>query len=105
MTNSDESFNMPAHQGWNPQKLPGSARLQILAKSDGNTRVMFYVFAGDRGSGKFAPSAQARKTSDSFDSSNNDRITLCAFKRRPIVLNICPRNRSGAGAVARTSKL
>src|SRR5207244_11719328 len=54
---------------------------------------------------KFAPSAQARKTSKSFDSSSNQRITLCAPSRRPIVLSICPRNLSGAGAVARTSKL
>src|SRR5438876_358924 len=54
---------------------------------------------------KFVPCAAARRTSESFASSSNHRITLCAFKRRPIVLSICPRNLSGAGAVAKTSKL
>ena len=54
---------------------------------------------------KFVPSAQARKTSESFESLSNQRITLCAPSMRPIVLNISPRNLSGAGAVARTSRL
>jgi len=54
---------------------------------------------------KFVPSAHARKTRESFDSSNNQRITLCARRRRPMVLSICPRNLSGAGAVASTSRL
>src|SRR6266542_1926169 len=43
---------------------------------------------------KFVPSAHARKTSESFDSSSSQRITLCADRRRPIVLSICPRNLS-----------
>ena len=46
-----------------------------------------------------------RKTSESVDSSNNHKVTLCAFRRRPIVLSICPMNFSGSGAVAKTSKL
>src|SRR6059058_5787037 len=54
---------------------------------------------------KFVPSAHARKTSASFNSSNNQRITLCAPRRRPIVLNICPRNLSGARSEEHTSEL
>ena len=50
-------------------------------------------------------SAINRKTSESVDSSNNHKTTLCAFRRRPIVLSICPRNFSGSGAVAKTSRL
>ena len=53
----------------------------------------------------FPPSDIDRKTSESSDSLNNHKLTLCAFRSRPIVLSICPMNFSGSGAVAKTSKL
>src|SRR5438093_9104527 len=45
VANPDESFNSPAHKGWNPQELLSSPRQQILAKICGNMGIMFYVFA------------------------------------------------------------
>src|SRR6266487_3390040 len=120
MTNPDESFDPPSDQRWNGQILFRPLRFEILADRTRDARIVLHIFADHRGSGengflmngcagsaaaKFVPCAAARRTSESFASSNNHRITLCAFKRRPIVLSICPRNLSGAGAVARTSKL
>src|SRR5437870_7857676 len=63
---------------------------------------------GCSGSGatNFPPSdVEERKMSASLESSNNHKLAVCAFKRRPIVLNIWPINFSGSGAVVRTSKL
>ena len=48
------------------------------------------------GAASFPPSVINRRASESVDSSNNHKVTLCAFRRRPIVLSICPMNLSGA---------
>src|SRR6184192_2857691 len=132
MSNSDKTSDLPTYQKRDPQKSFCSFSLQILVPFAVNPRISVNVFANYRGRRKkqlldgwvlfqnsrsfmngcsgsgetnFPPSAINRKTSESADSPNNHKVTLCAFRRRQIVLSICPINFSGSGAVAKTSRL